>query len=115
MHRMCLLAILNPNKPVDTAVKNLFNDTALIFGEKTSWGGGTMWHRLRLSSPEWLSQMFTLVSQDAVTSNALSGENLHPTMFDKWPVQSEYCITNLHLVKISKIEATRSYLTYKVY
>ena len=76
------------NKPVEMAVENLFNDNALIFGEKTSWGGGTIWHRLLLSSPEWQSQMLTFVSQDAVTSNALSGENLHPTIFDKWPEEN---------------------------
>ena len=70
------------------AVENLFNDNALILGEKTNWGGGTIWHKLLLSSPEWQSQMLTFVSQDAVTSNALSGENLHPTIFDKWPVKN---------------------------
>ena len=30
------------NKPVEMAVENLFNDNALILGEKTSWGGGTI-------------------------------------------------------------------------
>ena len=40
------------NKPVEMAVENLFNDNALILGEKTSWGGGTIWHKLLLSSPE---------------------------------------------------------------
>ena len=74
------------NKPVEMALKNLFNDKALMCGENTNWGGGTVWHKLLLSSPELLSQMFTFVSHDAVTSNALSGENLQPTMFDKWPV-----------------------------
>ena len=75
------------------AVENLLSDNALICGENTNWGGGTTCNKLLLSSPEILSQIFTLVSHEAVISKALSGENLHPTMFDKWPTNfKEGCI-----------------------